>query len=236
MHLSPDMPRGLRLTLIGSVVFHVGIVIALVVATTGTSHSSDRVETVITTRLVRLGKERPKELLPRKYRPPPPPSKKSVAIEGAKAEPAKPQPKRASDRINEMSKLNSAFDRLKKTSEEEPEGHEDGSVDGEVSDLAAAFIGNKYGNEIRKCVEQHYTIEGIPPGRVAGKTATVFVRLGADGSFADFKIEKGSGVKAADRAVERAVKRCGKVSPPPPEIRDQVIRDGIEVVFPMDPT
>ncbi len=232
MHLASDMPRGLRLTLIGSAVFHVLVVVGLVIATTGTSYSSDRVETVITTRLVRLGKQRPKELLPRKPRPPPPAPKRSVVIEGAETEPAKPQPKRTNDR----NRLTSALDRMKKYSDEEPEGLEDGSPDGTVSDLTKALIGNKYGTEIATCIGKHYNMEGIAPGRVAGKTATVFVRVAADGRFADFKLEQGSGEKRADRAVERAIKRCGKVSPPPAEIRDQVVRDGIEVVFPMDPS
>jgi TonB family protein len=231
------MPRGFRLTLIGSAVLHVALAVGLVMATTGTSHSSARVETVITTKLVRLGKQRPKELLPRKPRPLPPPPKKSVAIEGATKPAVKKVSKRgASDRINQMSKLTSALDRLKKSSaEEEPEGHEDGAPEGEVSDLTQALIGSKYGTEIERCIHKHYAIEGIPPGRVAGKNATVYLRISPDGSFADFEIERGSGVPAADRAVERAIQRCGRVSAPPPEIRKQVLRDGIEVVFPMAP-
>lgn len=225
--VGPAVPRALRITLIGSGVGHVFLVIGLIVGTSveqsrsgcGCARSSSRAQTVITTKLVRLGKERPKELLPRKPKAPPPPEK--IAPIG-KPDPAKqPEPK----------SLSSALERMKRASQEEVEGHPDGSPDGEVSSLTRALVGNKYATEIYACVKKHYAIEGLGPERVRGKQARVHVRVNHDGSFFDIKIEKSSGLKPFDRAVDRAVKRCGKVSAPPKEIAEQVRTDGIEFEF-----
>jgi TonB family protein len=207
------------------------LVLGLVVGTAGPGHSSGLAETVITTKLVRLGKERPQDLLPRKQRMAPP-AKKAVSLDPAsrRAEPA-PKSVSAKERINEMSKLSNALSRLKEMGDEDPEGQEDGSPDGEVSSLAQALIGNKYATEIYACVKKHYAIEGLPPAKVKSRMAVVFVRVKTDGTFFDFKIEKSSGLKAFDRAVERSIRRCGKVSPPPVEILKQVREDGIEFEF-----
>ena len=226
--LNQSLPRGIRFTLIGSGVVHAGVVVALIAGTAGSSRSQSRVETVITTKLVRLGKERPKELLPRKHRPPPPPPPRA-AVSDAKA--AAPGPKKsARDRISEMSSLSNALSRAKKTSDEEPEGHPDGSPDGE-STLQQALIGNRYQNEIGLCAHKYFTVEGVSPDKIRNRKATIYVRIKADGSFFDFKVEKGSGLKAFDRAAERAVKRCGKVSKPPKEIFKQVHDEGVEIEF-----
>lgn len=227
------LPRGLRLTIIGSAILHVGVVVGLVVGTSGSSRAKHPVETVITTKLVRLGKERPKELLPRKVAPPPAPAKAapSVAPSDPKATPAPKPAKSADDRLREMRNLTSALNRLKNASQEDPEGHPDGSPDGEVSRLTEALIGNKYATEIYACVKKYYSIEGVAPEKVKNRRASVFVRVNGDGAFFDLNIEKGSGLRAFDSAVERAVKRCAKVSPPPKEIARQVREDGIEFDF-----
>ena len=223
------MPRGLKGSIILSVLVHVSVVVGLVVATTGTARSKRSTETVITAKLVRLGVERPKEFLPRKVEP----------LPGA----AKPTPVPASDKSSnvksatgkdpsaEKHSLSDALSRLKKSSGDEPEGMADGVADGEVTTMAQALAGNRYLTEIYKCVKANWAIEGISPDKIKGKSATVVIRVQSDGTFYDIKPEQGSGLAAFDRAVEKAIKRCGKVSPPPREILDRVKGDGIEFEF-----
>jgi colicin import membrane protein/protein TonB len=224
------LPRGLRLTVVGSALAHAGVVVGLVVATSGTSHPRSRTDSVITTKLVRLGKERPKDLLPRKEAPPPPPKPVNLASEDAAAVPAKATPS-VNDRLKELSRLSGALDRINQESEEEPEGMADGATDGEVTNLAQALVGNRYVTEIYNCVKKYYVVEGIPASRLGNREATVFVRVNGDGTLFDYRVEKSSGLAAMDRAVEHAIKRCGKVSPPPREMAQQVRSDGIEFVF-----
>ena len=64
-------PRGLRRMVIGSLVAHVGIVFAVLLFVELGDRFRPPAQTVLTTKLVRLGEERPKEFLPRKEAPPP---------------------------------------------------------------------------------------------------------------------------------------------------------------------
>jgi TonB family protein len=213
--------------MLGSGVVHAALVVGLVAVTTGTSHRRVYTDTAITAKLVRLGKERPKELLPRKEAPPP--AAKAVNLNsGTNPSAATPT---ASERLKELSRLSGALDRIKGESEEEPEGMADGSPDGEVSNLAQALVGNRYVTEIYNCVKKHYVVEGVPASRLANREATVFVRVNNEGTLFDYRIEKSGGLPAMDRAVEYAIKRCGRVSPPPREMAQQVREDGIEFVF-----
>ncbi|MBI5510656.1 MAG: TonB C-terminal domain-containing protein [Deltaproteobacteria bacterium] len=223
-----SMPRGLRRSIVLSVVVHVVVVLGLVVATSGLARSKRSTQTVITTKLVRLGKERPKEFLPRKQELPPPAARSIAAAASDKASPKSPSGKDG----GEKQSLTDALSRLKRSSSaDEPEGHADGVVDGEVSSLAEALVGNRYTTEIYKCVKANYAIEGIPPEKIKGKSAMIFIRVQGDGTFFDIKLETGSGLAAFDRAVEKAIKRCGRVSPPPKEILERVREDGIEFEF-----
>ena len=223
------VPRGLRRSLVFSVVLHVGVAVGLVVATTGSFRARQRTETVMTAKLVRLGRERPKEFLPRKEEPLPSAPKPAPVEASPQSKAGKPVA--GKDPTAEKRSFSDALSRLKKSSAEAPEGHADGVVDGEVSSLAESLIGNRYVTEIYKCVKDRYAIEGIPPERIRGKSATVFLRVLADGTFFDVKVEKLAGVAAFDRAVDKAIRRCGKVSPPPKEILDRIRTDGIEFEF-----
>jgi TonB family protein len=194
------------------------------------------VQTVLVTKLVRLGKERPPELLPRKPEAPPPAAKPVAAVtpqvEVKDHQPAaKPESlPSAKDRIAQLSQVSKALERLKKQGADEPEGLADGVRDGEVSRLAQAMAGNQFATEVYRCIKQYYSIEGMDQSRVRDRSAVVIVRIDTDGRFIEHRIERSSGLEAFDRAVDRAVIKCGKVSPPPSEISDAV-RDGLEVVF-----
>ena len=76
-----------------SIVLHLGAVILFFVI--ADAHSKPEPKTVIATKLVRLGKERPKELLPRLAKeapPPPPPSAPPPVPKPKPPEPSKAKP------------------------------------------------------------------------------------------------------------------------------------------------
>jgi TonB family protein len=225
------VPPGLRRALWLSGLLHLGIILALIIASF--LHDRDRgpAQSVLTTKLVRLGKERPKELLPRKEEPPPPPEKPAPALVADAKSAASPDLPSAKDRIKQLTQVSSALDRLKQQAPEEALGSPDGVADGEVSDAKLQVLGDIFGTEIKRCLQQNYAFEGVDAARVRNRSALVLVRVDADGRFIDHRIEKGSGLPAFDRAVESAVRRCGKVSPPHKTLRDTVRKDGIEVLF-----
>jgi TonB family protein len=227
-----ELPKALKRAIAGSVVAHVVIIAAVVVLSTSTRAQKPRLN-VLETQLVRLGKERPKELLPRKEEPPPPPPPTPVeAPAPVKPAEAPPQPKvkteelpSAKDRLKQMNKVSDALSRLKEQAE--PEGQEDGSPHGTV---AKALVANKFASEIYACMKANYSLEGLSPAQVAGRKATVVVRIDAKGRIIDVDIEESSKLDRFDQNVMRAAKRCGQVSPPPDELREDA-RDGIGIIF-----
>ena len=238
------LPAGLHSMMLGSVALHALVLGLFMVASTFNARFAAPPQAVMVTKLVRLGEVRPKDLLPRMDEPAPPPPSPVVApapapVPVAPATPsptamaplpvpkaAEKRPVSARDRINAMSRVSKALDHLK----QKVEGTSDGSVEGEVSEAALAMIGNRYGTEVEHCLRRNYAFEGIDPAKVAGLKAVIIVLIQADGKITGHRIEQSSGSSIVDQAVERAVVRCGKVSPPPPEIRD-LVRAGIEVEF-----
>ncbi len=241
-----QVPAGLKKLLAGSLVVHGAAIILFIVAVAEDGHG--RPENVVITKLVRLGKERPEHLLPRLPKEPPPPApapkkKKPEPKPEVKTPPkpapkpaAKPKPSPASaiDRARQLKNTSSALDRLRNTrkdSDAEVEGSKDGSRQGTVSSITEAIIGNKYTNEIHQCIHANWAIEGIDPSRIRGLSASVFVRISSSGKLSDYRIERSSGVSSFDRAVEKAIRRCGQVSRPPREIRKRIVKHGVEIEF-----
>lgn len=225
------LPAGLRSILVGSIAVHGALIAAMVGVNLVQPRFHKTPENVLTTKLVRLGKERPKDWLPRKVEPLPAAAETPVIKPGVETS-TENQAKApsAQERIKELSKVSSALDRLKKNSEE-VEGRADGSVDGEVTDASLAIIGNKYADEIYRCLKTNYNLEGMDAAALKNKKATVVIRIRHDGTFGQSKIETKSGSSRFDDAVLRAVHRCGKVSAPPRELTERVGEDGIEVEF-----
>ncbi|MCK5690292.1 TonB family protein [Myxococcota bacterium] len=229
-------------------VLHLFVAVAMIGGSS--EQTSEKTMTVLTTKLVRLGKKRDKKLLPRIVKPATPPPK-SVPVKAApvktesaakavthaaektptKTAPAAETPLSLEDRLAQMTQVSSALDRLKTKSEDEPEGDPDGSIYGDVTDISKAIMGNKYASEIHDCLKVNFAVEGLGRERVAQLEASVFLRVQADGRFSDIAIEKSSGDKRYDESVIRAAHRCGKVSAPPNELAKQVRKDGIELVF-----
>ena len=205
----------------------------------GANAAPKRPKNFIATKLVRLGKKRPPELLPRlEAQPAPnpkpqvslaPPKKKSAPKKVTTAKPQKAVS--ALERAKSMRKMSSALDRLRRVGDAEQTGDPDGVQDGEVSQVSAAILGNKYATEIYRCLKKNYAIQGVEQSKVKGRQATLVLQVDATGKLLGAKIVKASGLAAFDRAVLRSVQRCGKVSPPPKSLRQAVGSDGIEIVY-----
>jgi TonB family protein len=227
-------PRGLTTAILVSAFGHVALFVLAVAFALWRPSLHRQPQNAIITKLVRLGTERPPDWLPRKPSSPPPAAAEPVPIDvkGA-AKPTEHQPMpTAKDRVKQLGQVSNALERLKhQQTPEELEGSAQGVAGGEVSSLAQAIEGNRYVTEIVNCLKNNYAIEGVSPGTVKNRTALVLIRVERDGSFIESKVERSSGVPAFDRAVERALKLCGRVSPPPAGMRDQVRNDGIEVEF-----
>jgi protein TonB len=226
------IPSPLRRWLWASALAHLGAVAVVLVAHDGSARSAGPTQTVLVTKLVRLGEKRPEHLLPRKEEPPPAAAPKPApsAVPSPTSKPAPPsKAPSAADRVAELSKMSNALARLKKSVA--PAGDPEGSPDGEVSDLSRAILGNKFATEVYRCLKQHYSVEGMEPAQVVGRKATVHLRIGADGRILDFSIAESSKLARFDDAVARAVRMCAKVSAPPKEILETVRDNGIEVVF-----
>ena len=215
----------------GSAAVHL-VVVLILVGSNGRAGSRGPSETVLVTKLVRLGEKRPEELLPRKEPVAPTPApiaSPTVKPESSKTTVAPPKSPTAAERVAELGKMSNALERLKKAAA--PAGDPEGSPEGEVSDISQAILGNKVASEVYRCIKRHWDVLGLAPQQVAGRTANVHLRINAEGRVLDAAIAQGSGLERFDAAVLRAVKMCGKISPPPKEILDRVRDDGFEVVF-----
>lgn len=228
----PIIPQGLKTLLITSVAVHLGIILVASVVSGWQSQAAVTPRNAIATKLVRLGKKKPKENLPRLTQPPPPTAKPVPKIDNA----AKPTPqtktpstKSALNRLK--SSTASALSRLKNMAEEEPEGDPEGVEGGEVSDAALALLGSKFTTELKRCIDRFWEIRGTSRKAVRGRSAEVLIRVAPDGRFIDWRIMKKSGLAAFDRAVIRATSQCGKVSPPDARLRDELRKEGIQVNY-----
>lgn len=244
------IPQGLKRLLLGSLILHLSL--GLILATVLGHAQNPEPRNVVITKLVRLGKKRPDDMLPRllKEEPPAPAAKKPAPkkpepkpVEKVipiktpdapkKAKPKKEPPKEnALNRARKMSHVSSALDRLRSAKgEKEAEGDPAGSQKGTVSDLSLAILGNKYMTEISDCLQSVWNVEGLSESQTAGLSAKIGIWVSSRGKFVRHQIEGSSGMAAFDRAVEKAVQKCGGVSAPPRAIRKVVSRDGIEIVF-----
>ena len=234
-----------------SVVLHLGAVMLFFVI--ADAHSKPEPKNIIATKLVRLGKERPKDMLPRLPKQAPPP----VATAKPQPKPVKEKPARRRrqnqsqnlrrarrhaqrcpktpnlKRLLTKPSVSNALSRLKSLTsskgDEEPEGVSDGSVLGEA---AKRVIGNRYVGEVYTSIKAAYALEGIDPQSpaLAGKTVVIAVWISRRGKVQRTKVLQPSGVEAFDRSVEKTLKRVRAVPAPPKEIWE-LVADGIEIEF-----
>lgn len=231
------IPKALRRILALSLAVHVLVIAAIALVASSTTKARVTIgERSITAKLVRLGKERPENWLPRKSEPPPPapvpaPGKKPLAKEASAKAPAPSlSAPSVTDRVKQLQELKDAMQRLKRKPEE-PEGHKDGVLDGEATTLDEAIAGNRFDTEIHRCLRQSYYIEGIEQRLLLDRQVLLLMKIRADGTFFDIGIIESSGLARFDQAVLQAVEKCGKVSAPPPSLQREVAEEGRQVLF-----
>lgn len=208
----------------------------------------------IVAKLVRLGKERPKHLLPRKEAPPPPPVPAAepvpVATTPAPAAPApavaiadpaapkptapkapaasSPKPAAAPARGTGRS-LSSVLDRVREeAAAEEQWGSPDGDPMGDASD---GEDGDRYLALVKRALDDNWNAPAVISERERlHLTAAIILFIEPDGRITRFTFERRSGNDAFDAALERTV-RSTRVPPPPPEMRDSYRSGGIRLTY-----
>lgn len=230
--------------LIGSLAAHAGlVVVGLVLGSFFSGPAIDLNQKPITAHLVRLGKARDKKFLPRKEEPPPPPKEEHGQTAPATPPPAKaavpvplkkPTPavhqKHEGARDSDLRKqLFGAFSKLsKKPPDEDPEGAENGSTEGDSSEAE----GEQYWGLISAQVHRNYDVsQTIPEEERAGLKAQVALRIGRRGQVLEVKLVKSSGNALFDNAVLAAVKKASPFSPPPDALRDSLENTGVVLEF-----
>lgn len=212
---------------------HLGLLVTLLFGA-ALVHRSPPPQRVLTARLVRLGPQRPKDALPQLAasprgtpRVPRAPAPKKDAGKAAPNEaPAAPAASAELSRAQSRAQARSALARLKR----EAAGAVDGDLAGDA-DLAAE--GDRYGALVKRCLEDpdHYKIDGVDRARFVGLRALVVVRIQADGRIIGHRLAESPGVVAFEQAIERAVRLCGRVPPPPVALQRELQYEGLGVEF-----
>jgi TonB family protein len=194
----------------------------------------------VVAKLVRLGKPRPKELLPRIVEPAPAAAPLPAAVkvtenvEAApipkkdKEEPKKPEPPKKDD----PAAMKKASDRARLLAQqaEEAEGDPTGSAKG---DAARAAAGDRYITEVNDVIKGEWrTPKGmISDAELKGLTAVVRIRIATNGRVTSAKITRSSGNRFFDDSITETFARVRKLPVPPPEIADSAVRSGFEIEF-----
>jgi len=227
---------GVWFFILGSAVFHAGLVLLLVIGGWMRDSSAQTNDRARITALLRKGKERPKEWLPRKL-----PAPKAALPKEMRADPkAKPDPKskavaakkksRPTDYSKDMSAaLASLTEEGGGKTDEEPEGSPDGVDDG---DALIAQMGDEYMTKIYKAIKVQYSIPEVIPARERMfLSAKVAITIDARGNIKDLTFEKRSGNSFFDSAIEGAVRRAAPFPAPPSELSDSYASEGFALNF-----
>ncbi len=205
----------------------------------------------VTAKLVRLGKPRPKELLPRLEEAPAPapvpapapapvpavvPAPTTKVSDDAHAAPAAKKPDKPD---KSKAKPESAADALKRASErarafgkqaDEREGDPSGSRAG---DAERAAEGDRYATQVSDVLKRGWD---IPKGLVTEAelkklVAVVRIRVDRGGRVQSAKISQRSGNRYFDSSIEEMLANTRRLPPPPPAIADSLVRSGFEIEF-----
>jgi TonB family protein len=178
------------------------------------------------TALLKKGKPRPKEWLPRKE-PAAAPAPPKTARPPKDAKDRKKAAHPASSRVDYSKDMSSALKDLAK--DEEREGSENGVDEGTA---LIAEKGNEYMTKVYSAVKGQYSVPEIITERERMfLNATVVITLNARGQIKDLTFEKRSGNQVFDSAIEAAIRRAAPFPPPPPELAGKYASEGIGIDF-----
>jgi TonB family protein len=196
---------------------------------------------IVTAKLVQLGKPRDEKLLPRlETAAEQLPSAgtettgKTISLSGQSGPPAPDAATlKANDAIDRQKRLLEALAKLQTEgpSAKKPQervGREDGAVDG---DAQRAEEGDRYAALVVKALKDHFVV----PNTISQQERLYLfcelnLHIAADGVITRFTIEKSSGNAQFDRAVEATIQRA-ELPPPPDILRTTYFDDGLPVRF-----
>jgi outer membrane biosynthesis protein TonB len=195
--------------------------------------------------LVQLGKPRDPDLLPRKpKRPPPTPARPSTPEAAAKDAVPVPKPEAAEkpaqpERRRKEPRLSAAARRLLSRDEralddalsklEEPEGSEDGFVDGTTTDPSAAS--DPYYGRIKRTLQDAYSVPAtIPEAQKPFLQAKLLLRIGPDGRVLQWEILERHPNAQFMGALERMLSSL-RFPPPPKRLAATLRKEGVPVLF-----
>lgn len=193
-------------------------------------------------RLVTLGKERDKKLLPRITKP-----KKSKANKIDKKanslKPIKKDDKKDEKKVEKKEKkppslaelLSDSMKDIKEDAraEETDEGAKDGVEDGDVTDPALALKANMYTRKVSALIRKNWNIPGIIKKEdLKLLSAEVFFRITYSGEVYSIQITTASGNNIFDSSVIEAIKKTGMLPlPKDRELKKLVLKEGFECPF-----
>jgi protein TonB len=216
------------ISILGSAAAHAGLIILLIIG--GLVKDSGGREHVKITALLKKGKERPKDWLPRKEAAaaPAPPKNARPSKEAKKTD---SKARKTPSRVDYSRDMGSALASLAKEGAKEDEG--EGSPNG--VDEGTALIaekGNEYMTKVYSAVKGQYSVPEIITERERQfLAATVVITINAKGQIKNLTFEKRSGNQVYDSAIEAAIRRAAPFPPPPPELVDKYSSEGIGIDF-----
>lgn len=192
--------------------------------------------------LVRLGKPREKELLPRKEEPPPPPPKaaeaapptpapppQAVAVPSLK--PAPPVAKASGAKAGDEHRRE-LFNAFKKISKSNSKDVPEGALDGDRNGDSAKAEGERYFGLLKAQIQRYYDLPNTLSDQERLRLkALVHIFIGHGGQLIKVKAESSSGNGLFDEAVVTATKRASPFPPPPDTLREKLQSDGVVLAF-----
>lgn len=233
--------RGLNLAVAASLVLHVGAFAAWQFSGPAEGKKVDLDKAVVHTRLVKLGKKRDDQLLPRidaqKAPPPAPPPKAPVNNTPKPTAAPKPKPKvvdRTSTMQNALSKLesdkrdptNTLADRIaNRLGTPSDEGDENGS---KVGTAITGRMRADYFDHLHAKVQNHFAVPNVlDDAERIRLRAELHIRVGPNGQLLGARLAKPSGNSAFDNAVLSAAKSAAPFSGPPLPLRAEMRDEGV---------
>lgn len=226
--------RGFTLLVVGSLVLH-AVLFGVAAYAQASRPTLDVTRSAIPVQLVKLGKKRDPNLLPRKVEPvaAPPPESTGVALDtknnSDKPSSGKKTPTKLSDAARRLlegssTQMDKALSKI-----EDQEGDPEGSIYGTTTDATNAAAG--YDRAITEAMQRSYRLpEAIPANQRQFLKARVALFIDSDGSVKRYEFIEKHPNEIFMGALESLLKSIKL--PPPPASRAREVRDtGVEILF-----
>ncbi|MFA6033178.1 MAG: energy transducer TonB [Myxococcota bacterium] len=233
-YLNPRPRIGLAVVI--SVAVHLAVVLTLVFWPAKKIVADTLAEKAMIARMVKLGVEIDRKMLPRIDSSNPSSAESEININREAQKEEADRKKDEKTRRDEFArKLASSMDRLKKMMDrttsrnEQATGSPEGSPEGDATE---ASDGDVYLTQVFNYVRNNYTVPSIiSESERKSLKATIIIYLEEDGRLRETTFEKRSGNVHFDNALESAVKKASPFPPPPKDRRRQYRDQGIGLNF-----